>query len=353
MKPCAVVPVYRHVRTVAAVLDALLAAGLPCIVVDDGNDGADAEALAGIVAARPRAELLRLPQNQGKGGAMQAGFRAAGERGFTHALQIDADGQHDTADIGRFLALAREHPDDMVYGVPIYDASVPRARLYGRYATHVWVWINTLSLDIRDSMCGFRVYPLAPLLALLQQGALPARMQFDTESLVRLHWRGVGFHAVPTRVVYPADGLSHFRVLRDNLQISWMHTRLFFGMLVRAPLLVWRKFTGRRRRTTTHWATLGENTSVGGILFLLWVYRVFGRWPFRATVFPVVFINWLLRPGMRRASVQYLRRIEAMRPGGRAPGLMTSLRHVMNFADTVLDNLLAAGGRYPPGADTR
>jgi predicted LPLAT superfamily acyltransferase len=348
MNPCAVVPVYRHVRTVAAVLDALLAAGLPCIVVDDGNDGEEARVLGEVVAARQRVELLRLPRNQGKGGALQAGFRAASERGYTHVLQIDADGQHDTADIGRFLALAREHPDDMVYGVPIYDASVPRARLYGRYATHVWVWINTLSLDIRDSMCGFRVYPLAPVLALLQRGRLPARMQFDTESLVRLHWQGVGFHAVPTRVVYPPGGLSHFRVLRDNLQISWMHTRLFFGMLARAPLLVWRKFTGRRRRTTTHWAALGENTSVGGILFLLWVYRTFGRWPFRATVFPVVFTNWLLRPGMRRASLEYLRRIEAVRARGRAPGLMTSLRHVMNFADTVLDNLLAAGGRYPP-----
>jgi predicted LPLAT superfamily acyltransferase len=346
MKACAVVPVYRHVRTVGAVLDALLAADLPCIVIDDGNHGEEARLLQEAVAARPRVELLSLPQNQGKGAAIQAGLRAAGARGFTHALQIDADGQHDTADLGRFLDLARAHPDKVIYGVPVYDESVPRARLYGRYATHVWVWINTLSLDIRDSMCGFRVYPLAPTLRLLEEQRLPARMQFDTESMVRLHWRGVGFHAVPTRVVYPAGGLSHFRVWRDNLQISWMHTRLFFGMLARLPLLLWRRLA-RRSRQEGHWASFGENTSVGGILFLLWVHRLFGRWPFRVAVFPVVLVNWLLRPRLRHASLDYLRRVEAFRPTGRRPGALLSLRHVMNFAETVLDNLLAAGGRYP------
>lgn len=346
MKPCAVVPVYRHVRTVGAVLDALLAADLPCIVVDDGNSGDEAAQLGEVVAARPRVELLRQPQNLGKGAAMQAGLRAAAARGYTHALQIDADGQHDTADIPRFLELARAHPDDMIYGVPVYDDSVPRARLYGRYATHVWVWINTLSRDIRDSMCGFRVYPLAATLRLLDGGPLPARMQFDTEAMVRLHWRGVGFHAVPTRVVYPQDGLSHFRVLRDNLQISWMHTRLFCGMVVRLPVLLWRR-SGARARGARHWASIGESTSVGGILFLLYVHRMLGRWPFRCAVFPVVFVNWLLRPGLRRASLEYLRRIHAFRQDARAPGAMMTLRHVMHFAETVLDKLLATGGRYP------
>ncbi len=346
MKTCAIVPVYQHVNTVGAVLDALRAAGLPCIVIDDGNDEQDAGKLRDIVAKRTAVELLRLPQNEGKGSALQAGLLAAGERGYTHALQIDADGQHDTADIGRFLEAARAHPGDMIYGVPIYDESVPRARLYGRYATHVWVWINTLSLDIRDSMCGFRVYPLAPTLRLLQKQRLPARMEFDTESMVRLHWRGVGFRAVPTRVVYPAGGLSHFRMLPDNLKISWMHTRLFFGMLARLPLLLWRKITGTRKER--HWAAMGESTWVNGILFLLFVHRVFGRWPFRVLVFPVVFVNWLLRPAVRQASLDYLLRIEARRASGRKPGMMASLTHLMHFAETILDKLLAAGGRYPP-----
>jgi predicted LPLAT superfamily acyltransferase/GT2 family glycosyltransferase len=347
MKPCAVVPVYRHVRTVGAVLDALLAAGLPCIVVDDGNEGEEADQLRLLVAARDGVELLSLPQNQGKGAAIQAGMRKAGERGLTHALQIDADGQHDTADIGRFLELARAHPDDMIYGVPVYDDSVPRARLYGRYATHVWVWINTLSFEIRDSMCGFRIYPLRQTLALMDSQRLPARMQIDTEAMVRLYWRGVGFHAVPTRVVYPEGGISHFKLWRDNVQISWMHTRLFFGMLLRLPLLLWRKLAGRPKQQGAHWASIAESTSVNGIFFLLFVHRVLGRWPFRIAAFPVVFCNWLLRPALRRASRDYLLRMEAFRPTGRKPGAMMTLRHAMNFAETILDNLVATSGRYP------
>jgi predicted LPLAT superfamily acyltransferase len=227
---------------------------------------------------------------------------------------------------------------------------VPRARLYGRYATHVWVWINTLSLEIRDTMCGFRVYPLRETMALLARGALPPRMDFDTEVMVRLHWRGVRFVAVPTRVTYPVGGRSHFRLLDDNLRISWMHTRLFGGMLLRLPMLLWRKVAGRSEGAgggSRHWASIDEGTWLGGILFLLWIHRWFGRWPFRAAVFPVVLVNWLLRPAMRRASLDYLRRIEAFRGATRAPGARDSVRHVMRFADTLLDKLLATAGRYP------
>jgi predicted LPLAT superfamily acyltransferase len=230
--------------------------------------------------------------------------------------------------------------------VPVYDATVPRARLYGRYATHIWVWINTLSPAIRDSMCGFRVYPLTPTLKLMERCQLPARMAFDTEVMVRLHWRGTGFHSVPTRVVYPQGGLSHFRMLRDNLGISWMHTRLFFGMLARLPLLLWRRLRGSSRRSE-HWASVGENTWVGGITFLLFVHRWLGRWPFRVAVFPVVFANWLLRPTLRGASQEYLRRIASRSPGGGKPGVLASLGHIMFFAESLLDKLLAAGGRFP------
>jgi hypothetical protein len=129
----------------------------------------------------------------------------------------------------------------VVCGVPVYDESVPLGRLVGRYATHVWVWINTLSLAIRDSMCGFRVYPLAGVAPVLGVPCLGRRMDFDPEVLVRLHWRGVEIVSLPTRVTYPVDGLSHFRLGLDNLLISRMHARLFLGMLARSPRLLWRK----------------------------------------------------------------------------------------------------------------
>ena len=155
---------------------------------------------------------------------------------------MDADGQHDLREVETFIHTSRQHPDAVICGYPEYDDSVPKGRLYARYLTHVWVWINTLSLEIRDSMCGFRVYPLAPTLALMDSAYIGTHMDFDSDILVRLAWRNQPMRWLPTQVHYPTDGLSHFRLLRDNLRISAMHTRLFFGMLVRAPMILWRRW---------------------------------------------------------------------------------------------------------------
>ena len=243
--PLVVVPVFDHPQAIEGLVQTLRGQGVPCLLVDDGSGPACAALLARLATQSPdEVSLLRLDHNQGKGAAVMAGLREAGRRGFSHALQIDADGQHDASDVPRFLAMARETPDAVINGRPIYDQSVPKARLYGRYASHVWVWINTLSLAIRDSMCGFRVYPLAPTLALLDREHIGTRMDFDSEILVRLHWQGLAVRDCPTRVTYPEHGVSHFRMLRDNLRISAMHTRLFFGMVWRLPRLLARKVRG-------------------------------------------------------------------------------------------------------------
>jgi len=244
-KTLVVVPVFDHGQAIGAMVDGVMDSGLDCVLVDDGSAPDCAQVLDALAQRHAdRVRLLRLPHNQGKGAAVLAGFREAARAGATHVLQIDADGQHDPADIARFVAQSRAHPDAVVCGVPIYDASVPKGRLYGRYLTHVWVWINTLSLDIRDSMCGFRLYPLAPVLRLMDEETIGKRMDFDPEILVRLHWRGVAVVNLPTRVTYPQDGVSHFDVLADNVRISRMHTRLFFGMVRRLPRLLWRKAAG-------------------------------------------------------------------------------------------------------------
>ena len=244
---CAVVPVYNHGNAVPAVVAALRQHNLPCLLIDDGSEPGCARVLDALAAQEPDAvRVLRLPQNQGKGGAMMAGLRAALAQGYSHALQIDADGQHDSADIPRFLQAARLHPERVISGCPQYDASVPRVRLYGRYATHVWVWVNTLSLHIRDSMCGFRIYPLPATVVLLDTVAIGKRMDFDTEILVRLSWHGLLIEQLLTRVNYPTDGISHFRIWRDNVLISRMHARLFIGMLLRAPRLIARHLQRHR-----------------------------------------------------------------------------------------------------------
>ncbi len=240
-----VIPVYNHGAAAVRTVLAVRALGLPCIVVDDGSEPICAARLDD-VATQPAVTLVRLARNQGKGGAVMAGCREAAQQRYTHAVQIDADGQHDVRDIPAFLELARNNPNSVVTGTPVYDTSVPRSRLIGRYATHIWVWINTLSLDIRDSMCGFRVYPLPPVLDLIDSVHVARRMEFDFDILVRLHWRGVAILNRPTAVTYPQDGVSHFRLWRDNVLISRMHARLFFGMLVRLPVLIWRKTMARR-----------------------------------------------------------------------------------------------------------
>jgi glycosyltransferase involved in cell wall biosynthesis len=239
--PCALIPIYNHKDTIARTVQVLRDQGLPVMIVDDGSDAATRDVLDALADKAGDIHLLRLPHNQGKGRALTAGLLAACEKGYTHALQIDADGQHDTADAPRFIAEARAHPLAMICGRAVYDDSVPRARLYGRYLTHVCVWMETLSLAIDDSMCGYRLYPLAETCAEIARAPLPARMDFDTEIAVRLCWRGVPVRNLPTRVIYPENGLSHFRMLHDNLRITAMHTRLLLGMLPRAPGLLWRR----------------------------------------------------------------------------------------------------------------
>ena len=238
-RPCVVIPVYNHEHAIQGVLAQVLAHGLPVILVDDGCSAACAAVLDGLAAAHPdRVVLERHAVNQGKGGAVLTGFARAARDGYTHVLQVDADGQHSVADVPRFLAAARAAPHAVVAGCPVYDESVPALRLYARYLTHVWVWINTLSLAIRDSMCGFRVYPVAPVLALARRRRLGLRMNFDIEILVRLYWDGLAIVNLPTRVGYPEDGVSHFKAWTDNVLISRLHMTLFFGMLPRIPSLL-------------------------------------------------------------------------------------------------------------------
>jgi glycosyltransferase involved in cell wall biosynthesis len=240
MKTVAVVPVFNHAGAVGEVLRALRGNSLPVILVDDGSDPDEARRLDDL--AKPPVVLVRHEKNRGKGAAVMTGFALARELHATHVLQVDADGQHDAAAIPRFLAAAADSPGALVAGFPRYDASVPRGRLLARYLTHVWVWINTLSLGIRDSMCGFRVYPLAATLPLLPALRHAMHMDFDTEVMVRLVWAGVPILNLPVVVRYPPGGISHFHLWRDNLRLSAMHARLFFGMLARLPLLVARHF---------------------------------------------------------------------------------------------------------------
>ena len=244
-RPAIIIPVYDHEEAIGVTLQETLRYGCPVLLVDDGSSQKCREVLIALTEKHADAvSLLRLPHNGGKGAAVKAGFRTLLAEGYSHAIQIDADGQHDVSDLPTFLAVGASCPETLVTGYPKYDESVPRIRYYGRYLTHVWVWINTLSFAIRDTMCGFRVYPLRTVVDLLEQEKCGERMDFDTEILVRWLWQGKRIKNLPTQVRYPLDGVSHFDVWRDNLLISAMHTRLFFGMLRRLPRILWRRLNG-------------------------------------------------------------------------------------------------------------
>ena len=244
MQHCFVIPVYNHPHYIKALVEHLDQFQMPIILVNDGSDAACTALLHDIAARHPRVELVEHSHNQGKGQAVISGLRHAHKLGFSHALQLDSDGQHDWQDVAKFLQISQQNPQAMVIGQPIFDESVPKKRLYGRYATHIWVWINSLSFDIKDSMCGFRVYPLDSTIQVLDSAKFQPRMGFDSEILVRLKWADVPFINVPTKVIYPENGISHFNLWRDNLGMSQAHLRLFGGMLVRLPKLLSQKVKG-------------------------------------------------------------------------------------------------------------
>ncbi|HFK2925197.1 TPA: glycosyltransferase [Aeromonas hydrophila] len=349
MTPCILIPCYNHAGPLAAVLARLAEYGLPCLLIDDGSEPVAAAALVALAARYPWVTLLRHPHNQGKGGAVMTGLRRTHALGFSHALQVDADGQHDLADIPALLAEADKHPAALVSGRPLYDDSVPKGRLYGRYITHVWVWIETLSFAIKDSMCGFRVYPLAATCALLDRVALGRRMDFDTEVMVRLYWAGVAVRFVPTRVIYPADGSSHFQLWRDNRDISWMHTRLVCRLLWDQLLRIgrWPRHLGARaaqlwRERRTHWSRTPERGSLLGMQIMLTSYRLLGRRGFSLLLYPVIGYFWLTGRAQRQASQAYLARLERFaRAQGVAlpPEPRSSFRHFLRFGEAALDKL--------------
>lgn len=329
-RPCAVVPVYNHHMALKRIVEALRAEQLPVILVDDGSDTATKAVLSSLAA--PGVEVLARAQNGGKGAAMLAGFARAAEQGYSHALQVDADGQHDLGDVHAMLKLAQEHPHHLVSGTPKYDESVPKVRFYGRYLTHSLVWLATLSFTLIDSMCGFRVYPLAETLTLARHVRIGTRMDFDTDIMVRLYWAGTESLFLPTKVRYPEDGVSHYRMLRDNLRMFWLHLRLDAGMLLRAPALVRRNLARRRQ---LHWAHIGERGTLAGLRFIGAMDRIFPRWVGHLVLYPVTLYFFLTNARARHASRQFL--AAAGQPATR----MQCFRHFFSFSISILDKVAA------------
>ena len=239
MKTLALIPHYNHPTTISHVAHTLRGFGLDVLIVDDGSRPDCRPLLQGLRG--DGIHVLFRARNGGKGAAVKTGLQYAAIGGYTHVLQVDADGQHHLADTPHFIAAAQRQPENVICGEPQYGDDAPKARLYGRKITDFWNILHTASRDIKDGMCGFRLYPLAATIAVIREEKLGNRMDFDTEILVHLYWRGIKPVWIPTPVRYAQDGVSHFRAWADNLSISKMHARLFCTML-------WRRITGSLKR---------------------------------------------------------------------------------------------------------
>jgi glycosyltransferase involved in cell wall biosynthesis len=254
-----VIPSYNTGPRLAGVVAEAIVHWRPILVVVDGStDGSD-QPLHELAAREPGLSVLVLPRNSGKGAAVLAGFALARDRGFSHALVMDADGQHQAAGIAEFMECSRRRPAAMVLGRPVFGPDVPLERLYGRKLSVGAARIETLGAAIADPLYGFRVYPVRPLLDVLGPRRGGRRYDFDTEAAVRLFWAGVEPINLPSPVRYftsAEGGVSHFHYLRDNLTLVLMHARLVLELVFRRwPAVL------RHRRC---WAAPGQGVTRAG-----------------------------------------------------------------------------------------
>ncbi|HKW83328.1 MAG TPA: glycosyltransferase family 2 protein, partial [Burkholderiaceae bacterium] len=230
------IPSYNTGATVYDTVRAARAQWQPVWVVVDGSDDGTAAGLAAMAQTDPGLKVIVLPENRGKGAAVLQGLQAAAQAGFTHALTMDSDGQHPADLIPAFMQASQQQPNAMVLGRPVFGAEAPLLRVRGRRVSNWWTNLETLGAGIDDSLYGFRVYPIADLMAVMRRQPWMRRFDFDTEAVVRLAWRGV----VPVNLAAPVKylsaeegGVSHFRYGRDNALLTWMHLRLMVEFVLR------------------------------------------------------------------------------------------------------------------------
>lgn len=250
MRICLLIPHYEHAGAIGALLDRLAphvaSHDLACIVVDDGSGQSARNVLRELEQRLPWMTMVWREQNGGQGAAKRTGYRHALAAGFTHSLELDADGQHDTDDVPRFVALMKANPSAAVLGKPEFGPEAPRARIWGRQLSRGLVWAACGATTVRDPLCGYRGLPLARAVAVIDSVHTGNRMSFDPEFAVRLYRAGLPIVTLPTRVSYPTDGVSHFDMVRDNLRLAATYVRLLAELPLEAPSIVAARRDARR-----------------------------------------------------------------------------------------------------------
>ena len=255
MKYCIVVPTYNNVKTLPTVLRELAALPYDLMVVNDGaTDGTQAciEALEVKFEAKGRClYVVSYTPNRGKGYALRQALKVLHSKGYDYALSIDADGQHDAADIAGFIHILQQHPTALMVGSRgMKHENMPRKNTFANRFSNFWFAVQTAQ-HLPDTQSGFRAYPLKRL---GKMRFFTRRYEWEIEVLVRAAWSGIPLRAQPISVYYPPkeERVSHFRPGRDFLRISLLNTVLCLGALLYFyPLLLIKSIIAVFRRPKT------------------------------------------------------------------------------------------------------
>lgn len=341
-RPCILIPIYNHGGTIKKIVEELQNQ-FPIVIVNDGSTDQTAEVLNCLKKDRESMIVYHRLENGGKGAALRDGFRITRENGYSHAIQIDADGQHNLRDLPDLIAKARIAPDALILGNPVFDESAPLVRVWGRKLTRYLVWLETLSTSAADGLCGFRIYPVEAVNKVLGQNDCGSRMQFDPALLVRLIWSGVPIVNVPTRVVYPEKGISHFRMTRDNLLIAWSHICLVCGMIVRIPRLLTHSSKVSCDNDNQHWAQINERGNAFAVKLMIIFYKILGRKIASLIAWPVSLYFYFTGGRAKAASKQYLENWKTYFKDNSYPNLSVR-KHFHEFALNIVDKLAVWAG---------
>lgn len=326
-----IIPIYNHKDTITDIVKSIINQDLPLIIVDDGSNNETKKTLNDIDKCYKRVDIITLPINSGKGVALSKGLLYADSLGYTHGITIDADGQHDIADIQKFIEASNRKRADLIAGNPTYDNSIPAERLHGRKISNFWTIVTTLSYDTKDVLCGFRCYPLSETGKLLKKRGVGKRMNFEPDILVRLYWEGVGITNVSTKICYPENSLSHFDYIKDNMRISLNFFILFWGMIIRFFKI--RSYQSKRAlNNANNWVEQKERGNKLGLYLTLFFYKLLGKKLARVILQPVILYFYLTDRKGRVASRVYLDQIEQL-----TNKKLSGYKHYLAFGHMMLD----------------
>jgi predicted LPLAT superfamily acyltransferase len=338
-RPCLVIPNFNHGYALGSIIHAVEPLQIDTIIVNDASTDSTAETLNNLASAYRWISPIHRSENGGKGAAIRDGLLAASERGYTHAVCIDGDGQHATSDIPRFLATAQRYPEHLILGAPQFGADAPPIRRIGREVSNIAVAASTWSLSARDVLCGFRVYPLAPICSKIELMTIEPRMGFDVEIVARAIWAGIAVQNLPTSVSYPKEGVSHFKYGRDNCTLFSLEIRLICEGLWRSPARLARSLS--QPSLQAPWHQLSERGSEPGLHMLLVVLELLGQRALVVIMTPIITYFYLCGRSARRAAVDFQERLahEASRKTSRMSAHRAAFMQFWSFGISIVDKV--------------